>query len=418
MGNRKKPTIFTFIKEIFIENPPKPHPRHINETDAYYRVSMLWRLMSGFATIVHIIYLILFLKANIPEMTIYNMGSILFWIVIIILIKRGAFYTAYTLSMSEALIHGFLATYFTGINSGFFLLMIAVPIVGFINPPQINLFNFLMRFIFLIIPIFSLIYIWQYTISYGAVYVVPLETLQLMFKINITIALIYISSIGGFFSYLVMIAERKLAKEFLRSESLLLNVLPKSIALRLKDHSGTIADHFSDVTVLFLDIVDFTKISAGKDPSEIVDILNGLFSRFDSLADRYKMEKIKTIGDAYMVVAGIPETVKDHADISVQMAISMLEEIEQYNSDNGTNLNARIGICSGEVVAGVIGRKKFIYDLWGDTVNTASRMESHGKPGRIQITESTWELIKENHTAISAQEVDIKGKGLMKTWLL
>lgn len=418
MRDLQKGVIVKLLKKVFIEKPPKPHPRHLNETDAYYRVSMLWRLMSGFATIVHMIYLLLFLHADIHEMVIYNCGSLLFWIIVIILIKKGVFYTAFILSMSEALVHGFLATYFTGIESGFFLLMIAVPIVGFINPPQINIFNFFMKTLFLISPIFLLIYIWRYTIIYGAVYNLSYRTIELMFILNITIALIYISSIGGFFSYLVMIAERKLAKEFLRSESLLLNILPKSIALRLKNHSETIADHFSDVTVLFLDIVDFTQISSGKDPSEIVNILNGLFSRFDSLADKYQMEKIKTIGDAYMLVAGIPESNKDHACVSVKMAFSMLDEISQFNKENSTDLNARIGICSGEVVAGVIGKKKFIYDLWGDTVNTASRMESHGQPGRIQITKSTWDLVNTYYTAISEQEVEIKGKGIMRTWLL
>lgn len=410
--------MLNLLKFLFIEKPLKPHPRHIKETEAYYRVSMLWRLMSGLATMVHTIYLLIFLKAGIKEMSTYNLICIFFWVIIILLIKRGAFYTAYTLSMCEAVLHGILATYFTGIESGFFLLVIVVPIIGFINPPQINFFNIIMKVIFLILPISSLIFIWEYILEHNVPYNIPYSTLKLMFIVNISMSMVYISAIGGFFSFLVMVAEKNLEKEFSRSESLLLNILPLSIANRLKNSTGTIADQFSNVSVLFLDIVEYTKFSADKAPIEIVGILNDLFTRFDSLADKYHMEKIKTIGDAYMVVSGIPEQSNDHAKLAVKMAFSMLEELAQFNLESNKNLDARIGICSGEVVAGVIGKKKFIYDLWGDTVNTASRMESHGKPGKVQITESTWELIKDEYRDVNHQEVEIKGKGKMKTWLL
>jgi adenylate cyclase len=203
-----------------------------------------------------------------------------------------------------------------------------------------------------------------------------------------------------------------------QSERLLLNILPEEIANRLKQGDSTIADTFADVTVLFADIVGFTQLSARVSPTELVALLNDIFSSFDNLAERHGLEKIKTIGDAYMVVGGLPIIRPDHAEAIAEMALDMQEAIIDFSNTHNQDLSIRIGINTGPVVAGVIGIKKFIYDLWGDTVNTASRMESHGKPGSIQVTSTTYHKLQDKYVFESRGAIEVKGKGMMTTYLL
>ena len=220
------------------------------------------------------------------------------------------------------------------------------------------------------------------------------------------------------------ITERKLAQEALKvqqeqSEKLLLNILPKPIAERLKAQQSTIADSFADVSVLFADIVGFTELSARMSPTELVKRLNVIFSHFDQLAEKYGVEKIKTIGDAYMVVGGLPMPRDDHAEAIAQMALGMQAKIAKLSADTGEKLAIRVGINSGPVVAGVIGVSKFTYDLWGDTVNVAARMEATGFAGRIQVTDVTYELLKDKYLLERRGVIQVKGKGNMMTyWLL
>jgi len=219
------------------------------------------------------------------------------------------------------------------------------------------------------------------------------------------------------------ITERKQAEDALReeqekSEKLLLNILPKAIAERLKQNETTIAEYFPEVTVLFADIVGFTALSAVMNPIDLVELLNKIFSRFDLLCDRHGLEKIKTIGDAYMVVGGLPCPRADHAEAIAQMALDMQTEIARFNANNRKYFSIRVGIHSGPVVAGVIGIKKFIYDLWGDTVNLASRMESHGLSWRIQVSETTYKLLEHKYLFQERGIIDVKGKGGMRTYLL
>jgi class 3 adenylate cyclase len=217
-----------------------------------------------------------------------------------------------------------------------------------------------------------------------------------------------------------MVRERtsELYAEKQTSERLLLNVLPAAIAQRLKDGEGVIVDRFEAVSVLFADIVGFTTMSSQMPPEEVVQMLDDLFSLFDRLAEEHHLEKIKTIGDAYMVVAGIPDPRDDHARAIARMAIDMQRSLGEYAKEHGRELSIRIGVHTGSVVAGVIGKKKFIYDLWGDTVNTASRMESHGVPGRIHVTAATHAILKDEFEFESRGTIDIKGKGPMETYLL
>ncbi|NJO47809.1 MAG: adenylate/guanylate cyclase domain-containing protein [Oscillatoriales cyanobacterium RM2_1_1] len=211
------------------------------------------------------------------------------------------------------------------------------------------------------------------------------------------------------------------------SETLLLNILPDSIVQRLKQQPTTIsesltrakiADSFTQAAVLFGDIVGFTELSSKMAPDELVHLLNQIFSRFDQLAEQHQLEKIKTIGDAYMMVSGLPIPRQDYAEAIADMALDMIQTLNQFNAETGQDFQMRIGIATGPVVAGVIGIKKFIYDLWGDTVNIASRMESHGIANEIQLTEVTYQKLKYKYQLECRGTINVKGKGEMTTYLL
>ena len=203
-----------------------------------------------------------------------------------------------------------------------------------------------------------------------------------------------------------------------QAEDLLLNILPRSIAERLKESTATIADQFDAATILFADVVDFTRLSERLAPGEVVGILDHLFTHFDVLADAYGLEKIKTIGDCYMVAAGVPTPRPGVVRAMALMALDMRDAMRSSDEVGHLGLELRIGINSGPVVAGVIGRKRFLYDLWGDAVNTASRMESQGAPGQIQVTRATYELLTDDFAFEHHGTVDVKGKGELETWYL
>jgi class 3 adenylate cyclase len=216
----------------------------------------------------------------------------------------------------------------------------------------------------------------------------------------------------------LVLAHRSLQAERDKSERLLTNVLPVPIAERLKEGEEVIADAHTDVTVLFADVVDFTPLAERASPDDVVHFLNEVFSRLDELAETFGLEKIKTIGDAYMAVAGLPEPRPDHADAAARMALAICDALPVIVGPAGRPISVRVGLNSGPVIAGVIGRKKFIYDLWGDTVNTASRMESHGIPGRIQVTEATYRLLCDRYAFEERGTIEVKGKGELRTYLL
>jgi adenylate cyclase len=232
--------------------------------------------------------------------------------------------------------------------------------------------------------------------------------------------------IGMFASYYL---ERYTRRDFLqkytiqaqrdRADKLLYNVLPKQIAERLKESADTIAEEFSSATVLFADIVNFTPISARFGPLEVVDMLNELFSHFDELVDKYGVEKIQVAGDGYMVAAGVPTPRPDHAIVLAQLALDMMSYVKEQEFLGGRHpIEIRIGLNSGPLIAGVIGRKKYFYALWGDMVNTASRMESHGESGKIQITRETYELVRDEFECEYIGEISVKGKGKLEAWHL
>lgn len=232
--------------------------------------------------------------------------------------------------------------------------------------------------------------------------------------LNLVFFVVNIGTVSGVVYFVLRYFMGGLATERDRSERLLLNVLPASTARRLKAGEGRIADRVEEVAVLFADVVDFTPISESLSPEEIVEMLDDLFSAFDALADRWGLEKIKTIGDAYMAVSGVPVPVPDPAGAAARMAIEMVEQAPRVRE----SLVLRVGMDVGPVTAGVIGKRKFAYDLWGDTVNTASRMQSHGVPGRIQVTQRAFELLRDRFAFEPRGPIEVKGKGVLQAYLM
>jgi len=252
----------------------------------------------------------------------------------------------------------------------------------------------------------------------GVLEPLPVWFSNLMLVLNVAVGGTFVFTLLALFAQQRQEALAALRVEHDRAEGLLLNILPGSIAARLKASPTTIADQFTEASVLFADVVDFTPRSRDLAPAEVVGMLDRLFSHFDDLAERHDLEKIKTIGDAYMVAAGVPTPRPDHARALALLALDMNEAVSSTGAVGDLGLQVRIGINSGPVVAGVIGRKRFLYDLWGDAVNTASRMESAGTPERIQITQATYELLKDEFVCEPRGTVEVKGKGEMETWYL
>jgi len=239
-----------------------------------------------------------------------------------------------------------------------------------------------------------------------------------MLALNVTVGGAIVFTLLAVFAAQRRSALAALQVEQAKAEGLLLNILPRSIAEKLKAEPQRIADQFSSASILFADVVDFTPLSERLPPPEVVGLLDHLFSHFDVLAERYGLEKIKTIGDCYMVAAGVPSPRPDHARALALMALDMVAAMRSVDEVGHLGLELRVGINSGPVVAGVIGRKRFLYDLWGDAVNTASRMESHGTAGRIQITRETKELLEDEFVCEPRGTIPVKGKGEMEAWYL
>ena len=234
-------------------------------------------------------------------------------------------------------------------------------------------------------------------------------TIITFFVLNISVVNFFIFVLVSYF-----VGQKNLFQE--RADNLLLNILPKEIAQILKHEKRTIADHYDVASILFADMVNFTPMSAEMSPVAMVELLNEIFSEFDMLVEKYDLEKIKTVGDCYMVASGVPRPREDHAEALVNLAIKMREYVHNRTFNASRPVDFRIGINTGPVLAGVIGRKKFIYDLWGDAVNIASRMESHGIGGEIQITRATYETIKDKFDCKPNGTVNVKGKGEMEVW--
>ena len=303
---------------------------------------------------------------------------------------------------------------FLGAGTGVFLFLVLIPIIGvLISGPGDRLMPVVV--IGLGVAIFA------------TVPMIFTESPQVLRGTTIEKALFASSAIGVgtigslfglYYRWLVTQAEEALAEANARSERLLLNILPGPIAERLKAEESPIADRVDEVTVLFADVVGFTPLSQRLSPDELVLLLNRIFSSFDDLSDRFGLEKVATIGDGYVAVSGLPSARPDHISAAADMAFAMRDALSQHVVPGYGPLAMRFGLATGAVVAGVIGKRKFRYDLWGDTVNTASRMESHGEPGMIHVTADIYRALADRYVFESRGEIPIKGKGMMETYFL
>jgi adenylate cyclase len=390
----------------FSELPPKVPPRN-------YRFFVLSNYAYFFAFIGNAGALFLSALIGAWYITLFCLGSVLFFALAIRLNLWGYLRVSLPFVILQALALVILIAYMVG-NIGVNALLIPLAMFIFLSPLEHKIINVIV------------------SIAIGAAYAAvnyyvrnftPLIVLSpIILKIlNFIAGCTTIAAacfIGYYYRVAAVRAEAALEQEYKRAENLLHNILPETIANRLKLNPDSIADGFDGTSILFADIVGFTPISAQMPPENTVMLLNEVFSDFDDLVDKYKLEKIKTIGDAYMAVAGLPEPRADHAEAIAEMALDMMQVMARFDVKIGNPLKIRIGINSGPAVAGVIGKKKFIYDLWGDTVNTASRMESHGLAGEIQVSPATHELLKDKYHFQERGVIEIKGKGPMQTYLL
>lgn len=368
-------------------------------------IPLAWSVHSGF--------IFLFLYWQVLPLALFNVLSVLIWSLAFFTKQRLYLRFTFFMIYLEILVHAVLCFLFLGWGFGYQYQIVGIFVAPFLIPIKKK------ESIFAATSI-AAVTVWahQYTLTHPPLAQVDTLQLNLLSIFNLIAGFVII--IAGMY-YIVDIAERaevNLEIEHRKSEALLNNVLPTAIAARLKQDSTTIADSFSEASVLFADIVGFTSFAQHIPPDRVVSMLNDLFSRFDELVDKYRLEKIKTIGDAYMVAAGIPLPRPDHAEAIAMFALEMLDRLADYNQQLDTKLQVRIGISSGPVVAGVIGKRRFLYDLWGNSVNTASRMESHGAAGEIQISEDTECLLRGKFSIEERGIVEVKGKGPMKTYWL
>jgi adenylate cyclase len=360
--------------------------------------------------VIHMVFVALFVWLDQPAMALFNVASVVIWLVALVQARSGRFILTFTLIAIEMILHSGLAVQTLGTAFGFqYYLFTLLPSVFVARMPRFTQWGLVaVSMLMFIILSFGPELVWAGN---------PLIAVALNI-FNIIGAAGVIALIGSYSYTVTRRAEDALADAHAKSEGLLHNILPDEIVERLKQNSETIADGFTETSVLFADIADFTPLSQRMTPAEVVQMLDDLFSRFDVLVRKHKLEKIKTIGDAYMVAAGVPTPRADHAEVMVAFAQDMQQAIRDYNAEKGTAIRLRIGINSGPVVAGVIGKMRFLYDLWGDSVNTASRMESHGVPDEIQISEDTRALLDGKYRFEDRGMIEIKGKGMMRTYFL
>jgi class 3 adenylate cyclase len=366
----------------------------------------------------HLAFLVLFWLLGQPRLAAFNVLSVALWATGTILHRRGHMRVGFLVVCAEAIAHAALASWLVGLEPMFHMYLFVGAVTACITPPSWGRplrAGIFVAFFGAAVAIYLACRGVRTPLSPGPTAVLALCNFVGTLAIVGAIAYAY-----GSFAHRLEVA---LEDEHRRSETLLRNILPEEIARRLKRGEGTIADGFAGASVLFGDICGFTALSAKVSPAEVVGLLDRVFSRIDELVDRHGLEKIKTIGDAYMVVSGIPAPRKDHAIEIADLALDIRRAVEELRVETrvgaGTGtLSMRIGLSTGPVVAGVIGKRKFAYDLWGDTVNTASRMESHGVAGKVQVSEAMWALLKDDFDLEERGEVDVKGKGPMRTFFL
>ena len=307
-----------------------------------------------------------------------------------------------------------LTTIYTGLGPGFFLFAL----VGLMYCTLGEWVSRRIQWILMAVSAATFVGVLPYGLTTTPIAALPLIWVLIFAAFNGAATAGLLLMVALTYRHTVDRAEAALEAEYQKSEALLHNIMPPAVADRLKENPEVIADSHKQVTILFADIVGFTEMSSRSSPEALVSLLNKVFSRFDALVEVGGLEKIKTIGDAYMVVAGLPESRDDHAQAIARLALAMVAATAEVAWDTGEPLKIRVGVHSGAVVAGVIGQRKFAYDIWGDAVNVAARMESHGVAGRVQISADTAGIIGRDFDLEPRGEIEIKGKGAMAVYFL
>ncbi len=380
----------------------------------YQRFYTLARIGYPLALLVHVAFLVFFWHLGVGVLVAANIASIAVYAAACWWTARGRLKLAFAIALVEITAHAILATVCLGFDSAFGAFLLVALAVTLLAPflPRPARFALATGFAVLAVALGA------YGFRSEPLVRVSADWLTFFFASNGLMLCLCLAMLIAAYEWAADAAEAALQREYERAETLLANVLPEEIALRLKDSPDAIAEEFTEVTVLFADIVGFTRMAEDLAPARIIAMLNDVFSDFDDLVDRHGLEKIKTIGDAYMVVAGLPQPRPDHAAAMASLALDMQQAVSRRRRPDGAPLAIRIGMNSGPVVAGVIGHRKFAYDLWGDAVNVAARMESQGEPGRIQITEQCRRLLEADFVCSEGQQLDVKGKGAMRTHFL
>ena len=378
---------------------------------AYERVFVVATVTIPMALMIHLSYIPLFYWMGLPVLCYYNIASTLAWLLVMYLVRKTRFNEAWCVFSAEVMIQAVLCVLYAGWSFGFQYYLFTLVGISFLLPNNTRLS---MTIAVLAIVEFGFLVLW----ANDAPCDMPTPFIFLCRVINSCCAFAILLFIQTFHQRIILETEKKLGEAMATNEELLQNVFPAKVLQALKDQKGVIAERFECATVLFADIVNFTPMSEKMSAIELVHLLDKFFSRLDALVRKHGLEKIKTIGDAYMVAAGVPVVSENHAGSMADFALEFLQSLQEFNRENNLDLKMRIGVNSGPLVAGVIGKWKFLYDLWGDCVNTAARMEGHGTAGEIQITESTMGLIANDFEVHYRGIVEIKGKGPMKTYFL
>jgi class 3 adenylate cyclase len=371
----------------------------------------------AFAALSHIGHTLFFALLGVTEMALYNVASTVFFALLWWAVRSreslAKWQVASTLLLvaAEVLFFVVLATFYIGTAAGFHYYLFNL----LVFPVVVPIFRRTTSTVVLILTISALFagVLW-FGAQRGPVYELAALVAQIVHYVSVCGGVGILVVMGLFVRRRNEDLEQEVRTEFNRAESLLLNVLPASVARRLKTDPGPIADRYEDVSILFADLVGFTPLSADQSPDETVLLLNEIFSAFDAVCERYGVEKIRTIGDGYMVIAGAPEPREDHATVLTRVAL----ELMAHMASRTEGLQMRIGLSSGPAVAGIVGTSKFHYDVWSDAVNVAARMESHGEPGRIHISPATAARLGDAFELEPRGTISVKGKGEMETFFV
>lgn len=367
-----------------------------------------------FASLLHTGWIPLFAYWGVREMVWFNLVSAPFYAGMWVLVRRGKLALTHVVMSAEINLHAIFAVYFVGWGAGFqYYILMWMPVGPMIVKSTWKKFGLCLLQVLIFLGLY------QFTVQgHSPAYEINSLEIQAVNSSNIIVAFGFLTFFVAYYMDVAQRVEEALDRAHEKSEDLLQNVFPDVVAKRLKNRESTVADRFPEASILFGDLVGFTELAQEASPESLVTTLDNLFSQFDELVEKHQVEKIKTIGDEYMIVSGIPEPAPDHADHVARFALDMLEALEKFNQQTGTDLNIRIGIHSGEVVAGVIGNKRFHYDLWGDSVNQASRMESSGLPGKIHITGETRDRLDSSFQVEERGTIEVKGMGNVTTYFL